>query len=197
MSEKAFAIKTVHFQPSWTLRSCTVELAVTQIGGHMAPVQFYRNTAAPIQPYYINPWGGKWRQISDPVVRPLRGDFFCMPFGDNMDEYRGEQHVCHGESATARWRLASAQRCGRVVSLTLKVRTKVRPGTITKTLSLIDGHNVVYCRHLLEGYRGAMPLGHHATLAVPETPGAMRLSSSSYRFGSYVFEHITSIMWSK
>ena len=35
-----------------------------------------------------------------PVIRVLRGDFFCMPFGGNEGSFRGERHLVHGEVRT-------------------------------------------------------------------------------------------------
>lgn len=176
-------IKTVASQPSWILRSKDVELAVTQQGGQMAPVKFYRNTAKAVQPYYVSPWQGEGLKIPDPILRTLRGDFFCMPFGANAKPYRGEKHVCHGEPASGKWKFVKMERTGSVTSLTLAMKTKVRPGEITKILSLVEGHNVVYSRHVLEGYSGKMPLGHHATLALRQEEGSLRVATSEFRLG--------------
>jgi hypothetical protein len=176
-------VKTVASQPSWILRSRNVELAITQLGGHMAPVKFYRNTKTPVSPYYISPWQDEGLKIDDPVLVPLRGDFFCAPFGGNAEPYRGEQHRCHGEPACAKWRFVRQDRDGKVNSLTLAMRTKVRPGKVTKTLSLLDGQNVVYSKHVLEGYTGAMPLGHHAILAPRDVEGSMRVTTSDFSLG--------------
>ena len=52
-----------------------------------------------------------------------------------------------------------------------------------KRLSLVQGHNVVYCQHIIEGFAGKTPLGHHATLAVPEKEGSLRVSVSPFRLG--------------
>jgi len=177
------SVKTISSQPSWVIRSRNVELAVTQLGGHMAPVTFRRDSARPVQPYYVSPWQGEGLKIDDPVLVPLRGDFFCAPFGANAKPFRGEKHVCHGEPATAKWTFVSADRAGPATSLTLAMNTKVRPGTVTKCLTLVDGHDVVYCRHVLAGCAGPMPLGHHATLALPGVEGSVLVSTSPIRFG--------------
>jgi hypothetical protein len=47
----------------------------------------------------------------------------------------------------------------------------------------VKGQNVVYSRHTIEGFAGQVPLGHHATLALPEDEGRVRLSSSRMKFG--------------
>ena len=177
-------LKTIAGQPSWVVRSRQVELAVTQMGGHMAPVTFCRDTAKPVQPYHISPWQGEKIKMADKVLRPLRGDLFCMPFGANAEVYRGEKHALHGEVAGERWKFVAAERSAGVTTLTLSMRTKVRPGKVTKQLSLLAGQNVVYVRHVLEGFSGKMPLGHHATLALPEKEGSVRVATSPFRFGA-------------
>jgi len=174
-------VKVIADQPSWVLAGKDVELAVTQLGGHLAPVKFYRASRRPIQPYYISPWQGEGLKIPDPVLVPLRGDFFCMPFGA-ASEYRGQSHHTHGEPATGRWQFVSAGRDGKASSLQLRLRTRKVPGRITKRLFLIDGENIVYDQHVLEGFSGSYSLGHHATLAMPEDhPGSVLVSTSPLR----------------
>ena len=176
-------VKTVASQPAWIVRSKNIELAVTKLGGQMSPVTFYRNAAKSVMPYYISPWQGEGLKIGDPVLVPLRGDFFCLPFGANADAVKGEQYYCHGEPSARTWAFKRLHRCSKVTCLTLAMKTKTRPGTVTKTLSLVDGHNVVYSKHTLEGFKGAMPLGHHATLAMPEAEGAVLVSTSDFKLG--------------
>jgi len=168
-------------QPCWILRGRSVELAVTQLGGHMAPVTFFRNTARPVRPYYISPWQREGRKITEPVLVPLRGDFFCLPFGGGSRG--GQTHRVHGETAGAKWAYRAVESAGRSRTLVLTLKTRVCPGRVTKRLTIINGQNVVYCRHVLEGYGGTMPLGHHATLALPEKPGAMRVATSRFAVG--------------
>jgi hypothetical protein len=169
-------------EPSWILKNDVVELAITERGGHMAPVQFFSNTATPVQPYYINPWQAEPLKAGIPVLDVLRGDFFCMPFG-GVSTYRGEWHPVHGESANSMWRFESLDTVRDRKRLTLSLRVKARPGTLTKQLELVEGHSVVYCRHILEGFKGPMCLSHHATLALPEQEGGMLVSSSTIRLG--------------
>ena len=174
--------RTILGQPSWIVESDQVELAVTEWGGHMAPVIFFRKSGRPAQPYYISPWQGKNVRTGVPVLDPLRGDFFCMPFGAG-NAYRGEDHSVHGESAGARWTLSGVFRNEKVTELRLRMSTKVRRGRVTKRLFLVDRQNAVYIQHVLEGYEGRMCLSHHATLAVPEQPGSLRVSTGPIRFG--------------
>jgi hypothetical protein len=174
-------LKTIANQPSWTIRNDQVELAVTQAGGQMAPVTFYRR-GANIRPYYISPWQGEDLAVDDPVLVPLRGDFFCAPFGA-PSTHKGESHKCHGEPAWAKWTLEDSGKSGGATSLTLTMKTRVRPGRVTKKLTIVEGQNAVYCQHVLEGYSGAMPLGHHAILAMPARQRSVLISKSPIRFG--------------
>ena len=76
--------RTIHSQASWILANGDVEVAVTKLGGQMAPVTFDRKSKAPIQPYHISPWQDEGlKDLPAAVLSPLRGDFFCMPFGGN------------------------------------------------------------------------------------------------------------------
>ena len=170
---------------SWVLENRQVQLAVTERGGQMAPVFFFRDTAHPVQPYYVSPWQGSGISTGVPVLDPLRGDFFCMPFGGG-EAWHGETHPAHGESAGSRWELVSREEAEGISELSLGMTTRVRPGRITKRISLVDGQNVLYIRHLLEGFEGKMCVSHHATLAVPEEPGSLRLSTSPTRLARVV-----------
>ncbi|MEN9734156.1 MAG: hypothetical protein RLZ45_2151 [Verrucomicrobiota bacterium] len=176
-------LRTIASQPSWVLATPQVELALTRLGGHMAPVTFYRDTDHPVQPYHITPWQGEKHDYPVPVLVPLRGDFFCLPFGGNDTAVNGEKHPPHGETAGSKWTFVGSKKSGDVLTLTTTLETKIRPGRVTKELSLVDRENVVYSRHLIEGFAGPTPLGHHATLAMPETEGAFRVSTSPLQFG--------------
>ena len=150
----------------------------------MAPATFDRTSESPVQPYYVSPWQEEGLKTLDPpVLDPLRGDFFCMPFGGNAAAFRGEQHPPHGEVAGAKWSLVGRKSEGKVHTLTLELETKVRPGKVVKELTLVDGQNVVYSRHLISGFGGPTPLGHHATLRLPNTAGAFHVQSSPFAFG--------------
>ena len=177
-------VETVASLPAWVIGNAEVELAVTQLGAHMAPVKFCRASGAPVQPYYINPWHDeKPDNLPVPVLKPLRGDFFCMPFGGNGAPFSGETHPPHGEPAGDAWTLVGHGKTGSATFLELAFKPQVRPGTISKSIRLVDGQNAIYTQEILSGFKGAMPLGHHATLAVPEKEGSLRVAASDYAFG--------------
>ena len=172
-------------QPSWAFGNDQVEIAVTVLGGHMAPVTFYRETPAPVRPYYISPWQGEGVKTGLPVLDVLRGDFLCMPFGA-ANAYKGEDYPIHGESAGSAWSFEGLRKSGRITELRLGLETRARPGRITKRLQIADGQNVIYIRHDLAGYSGIMCLSHHAVIAVPEEPGSLRVSTAPTRKATVV-----------
>ncbi len=176
--------RSIHSQPSYVVATKQVELAVTRLGGHMAPVTFFRDSARPVQPYHISPWQDeKPTKMPAPVLVALRGDFFCLPFGGNSEPVAGEKHPPHGEIVGEAWKVVGTKKSGDVTTLTTAIGTQVRKGRVTKELSLVEGENVVYSRHVIEGFAGRVPLGHHATLAMPEEEGAVRIATSAFRFG--------------
>lgn len=173
--------RLIHSQTSWVISTPQVELAITKRGGHMAPVTFLRDSTTPVQPYHISPWQDEGLKLDVPLLNMLRGDWFCLPFGGNGTAFRGENHPPHGETAGSEWKLVTTTREKGVTTLQLACETTARAGKITKSLSLIDGQNVVYSRNLIEGFAGPAPLGHHATLAMPDTEGVFRISTSPLR----------------
>lgn len=174
--------KTVNSQPSWIIESSTVEVSLTKRGGMMAPVTFATESGRTVQPYYTTPWQNEGWSLDDPVLMPLRGDFFCMPFGAD-NEYHGESHNVHGEPATREWALASFEKANGVTEFTANMQTSERPGTVVKRIKLKDTETVVYTQHELRGFTGQMTLGHHAILDPAENEGGLRVSTSPFQFG--------------
>lgn len=170
--------ETIQGQDSWVLENKNIKLCLTKMGGHMAPVVFMRNTDNPVEPFYINPWAEENPDIEDAlaVLRPLRGDFFCLPFGGN-NTWKGEEHPVHGESSFRQWTLEDE---GSENSITLYMDTKVRKGRVTKRIELKEGENNLYVSHTIEGFTGPASLGHHAIF-----PGNTKkyISTSPVRYG--------------
>src|ERR1019366_10660682 len=127
-------------QPSWRIAAGDVEACVTELGGHLGPVRFGK-----IQPYSVAPWAEeKLDPATPPLLKALRGDFFCLPFGGNATPFKGERHQVHGETANQRWRLQSVD----TASLHLSLNTKIRRGRVDKFVFLREGHSAVYQRHV-------------------------------------------------
>jgi hypothetical protein len=171
--------RVIFGQPSWRIAAKSVEAFVTRKGGQLAPVTF-KIKGRRIEPFAVAPWATEKVDRSVPaIVRILRGDFFCMPFGGNATPYRGEHHPLHGETANATWTLQDAQ----PGHLHLSLRTKVRPGRVDKHIFLRNGQNIVYQRHVISGMAGPMSFGHHAMLRFPDETGSGLISTSRFVYG--------------
>ena len=175
--------RTVYGQPSWRLASAQVEAFVTEVGGHLGPVTFDRR-GRKLRPYSVAPWA---EEPTDPTLLPLlkvlRGDFFCLPFGGNATPFGRERHPVHGETSNARWQFRSLETLSGRTCLHLSLKTQVRRGRVDKRIWLMEGQNTVYCQHVVSGMSGPMNLGHHAMLKFPETPGSGVLSTSRFVYG--------------
>lgn len=137
----------------------TTAFSMTTTGGQIGPVKF-RVGRHVIEPFHIAPWCGKpsaGKLI--PLLRELRGDFFCAPFGDGP-AWRGEVHPPHGETANADWTVTSSA-SERLVAV---LQTSVRPGKITKIIETRPQETNLYQLHRFEEFQGGMCFGHHAML---------------------------------
>ncbi|MCC6679684.1 MAG: hypothetical protein IT445_02170 [Phycisphaeraceae bacterium] len=180
---RSVKLRTYKGEPSWTLSSDRVLALVTRDGGHLGPVTFDRKGKA-IEPFSVAPWGGTKMALKQPaILRVLRGDFFCAPFGGNSQPYRGEQHPLHGQAANEPWTFRSLQRDPDRSTLHLSLKTTVRRGQIDKKITLIDGHDALYVQHVFSKTSGPMCFGHHPMLKLPDTPGSGLLSFSKWTLG--------------
>jgi hypothetical protein len=175
--------KSVRGQPAWRIVASEVEAFVTVTGGHLGPVIFDR-TNRELSPLAIAPWTEEPSHASlAPVLRVLRGDFFCLPFGGNDKVFNGERHPLHGETANAAWQFESLDEEAGRAWLRLSLKTKARRGRVDKLISLCDGHNAVYCRHTVSGMSGPMCFGHHAMVKFPDRSGSGVVSTSPFVLG--------------
>lgn len=161
---------------SWSIRSDKVNAWLTQQGGHLGPVEF-RLGRRTVSPFHVAPWWNERVPATTPVIlRVLRGDFFCAPFGGNTEPYRGERHPLHGETANGRWQLVAWE--GHRIHA--RLRTRVRKGQVDKFIELREGQTAVYQRHRLSGMSGPMPVGHHPMLRFASTG---RITTSRFVYG--------------
>ncbi|MDO8544003.1 MAG: hypothetical protein Q7S40_26475 [Opitutaceae bacterium] len=170
----------VHGQPSWSFRSSHVHAHLTKLGGHLGPVAF-RLGRRLVSPFAVAPWAEEKLATDTPaLLRALRGDFFCAPFGGNGTPWRGEQHPPHGETANSRWHLTAFERALDRITVHAALKTTVRRGHVDKYVTLIDGHAAIYQRHVVSGARGPMPVGHHALIKFPEPDGSGIVTTSRF-----------------
>ena len=161
------------------IKTGSVEAGVTTTGGHLWPAKFLVGGRW-VSPLSAAPWALEPLDRSTPeILKVLRGDFFCMPFGGNATEHGGERHPVHGETANKRWKPGTA---ADDATLHFSMNPRVRRGRVDKFVSLVEGHPAIYQRHVVSGMSGRMPLGHHAMLHLPAQESA-RISTSRFLRG--------------
>lgn len=171
-------------QQVWVIETAEVELCLTRRGGMTAPVSFRgvgSGDQGSVRPYYISPWQGESLAIDEPVLVPLRGDFFCAPFGAGR-EYRGRMVPGHGAPATADWNEPEISRRADSIVLQSAVESPHPRGRITKQLKLRTGHHAIYSIHTIEGFEIPLPVGHHPNL-VASDDAPLLISRSAVRSG--------------
>jgi hypothetical protein len=170
-------------QDSWEVATREVRAFVTRVGGHLGPVTF-RFPSRGVQPFSVAPWWNEKPGTSNPpIIRVLRGDFFCMPFGGNASKHRNERHPVHGEVANANWSFRSLQRDDDRATLHLSLQTRVRRARVDKYITLIKGQRAIYSRHVVSRASGAMCIGQHAMLRFPDEPESGAISTSPFVYG--------------
>ncbi|MBL8995143.1 MAG: hypothetical protein JNM63_17480 [Spirochaetia bacterium] len=180
---KKVSVKTIRSEKSWVFKSTHAEAAVTVTGGQVAPVTF-KLGAKKIQPFSVAPWAGEKDSTKlIPIIRALRGDFFCLPFGGNAAAYGKEKYPVHGETANANWKLESLSENKAASGIHLSLQTKIRPGRVDKKCFLVPGQTVIYSRHTVSGMKGKINPGLHAMLEFPDREGSGRISTSAFKYG--------------
>jgi len=163
--------RTIVGQPSFIINNDCIELALTCVGGNMAPVTFFADTDAPARPYWISPWQMEGLPLSHDYMDVFRGDFFCIPFGQASPTY-------HGQAAALPWTPVNYSKEGNVTDFTLHLDMTDPACSMDKQIRLRDGENNLYIRHSFTGLEGAYSYSHHATLDVsPERPVVVSVSA--------------------
>jgi len=174
--------KLIQGSESWQVKTAAIEANVTEQGGMMAPVVFTLGSRK-VSPYYISPWAGEPLPEGAPaVLRHLRGDFFCLPFGGD-NRVGAEDHGPHGEASFSAWKLESCTEEGAETVLSLGLGYTKCAGSVRKILRFGKSDPVIRTEHVISGFSGSYPLGHHATLAGGETEGKWHIRVKPFDFG--------------
>ena len=175
-------METIHGAPSFPLSSDLVSLHVTRGGGHLAPAEFKLGERI-VSPYALAPWKPDEIDGELPVLlKNLRGDFLCLPFGPQADG------PPHGETANHQWQLASENDH----SLSLEIEASDVSAKITKTISLRPGQTAIYYEHRISGLEGNFSYGSHPILDLSQVEeGKARVSVSPFRWASVYPEYFS------
>ncbi len=174
--------KKIYGQDSYELKTPDVELALTQLGGHLAPVIFKLGKKKG-QPFSIAPWHAEKLPAGiDPLLHVLRGDFFCLPFGGNATPVKKLKLNCHGDTANAPWTFVDAKTCDKGAYIHLWQKQPFgKKARVDKRLYLRKGQTAVYQEHLVSGVDAELPVGHHPTLDF--SGKSARLSAGPFTVG--------------
>jgi hypothetical protein len=154
---------------------------ITQAGAQMAPVYFNSSAGRQVQPYHITPWQCEDHpSLSGRSEGPLRGDFFCLPFG-KVDS--GQGIPAHGRTASALWSLGEHRSSKNVHELQIYLLNALKSASVVRQFYIIDGESIIYDRTTVAGLAGAFPFGHHAVLRMPLQESSLLLSTSELSFG--------------
>jgi hypothetical protein len=141
------------------LRSDRLTLGVTETGGHLSDVRFTLPGGREVAPMHVAPWADEeLPPETPPILRVLRGDFFCAPFG--ASDLVPEETRVHGLPANGTWRLLEAGDS----AIDAVLDGQVMGASVTKHVEVRSGETIVYQRHTLAGGRGRLPVGYHAML---------------------------------
>jgi hypothetical protein len=168
-------------QQSWVMRSNLVRMSLAHMGAQMAPVHFELSSKLEVQPYHITPWQCEEHALLNGRSEgPLRGDFFCLPFGRaDLDD----DMPAHGRTASSRWSLESYRHDGAVQELDIYIDEALQSARVRRHFYLLDNQAIIYDKTTISGLTGTHSYGHHAVLRVPQQEAALLLSTSKQQFG--------------
>ena len=156
-------------------------MALTQVGAQMAPVYFDLPLKPAVQPFYVSPWQCEDHSYLDGRSEgPLRGDFFCLPFG-KADP--GDGAPAHGRTSSSRWSFSGHRSKAGVHEIRIHLENALQSAAVTREFFLRDGETVVYDRTTVTNLAGVHTMGHHAVLRVPVRESGLLVSTSKLGFG--------------
>ena len=153
------------------IKNNKVSLGITEQGGQLSDVTFITDSRI-IKPMHKAPWADeKLNDSFPPMLKILRGDFFCAPFGDS-DILENETRP-HGASANDLWNIVSQTDS----SVELALDKKIMGAELRKRIYLKNDESVIYQQHEFIGGEGKIPIGHHSMLRAEKK---LQLSFSKY-----------------
>ncbi|GGP24806.1 hypothetical protein [Silvimonas amylolytica] len=163
--------------PGWTIDWAWGEATVQALGGMLAPVTFELANGQRIQPMQIAPWGDPPDPQWPGVLRQLRGEWPCVPFGmanapKNTDPAWPKANDAnphdHGYGANHEWQLVHQTSDALLVAINYpagdpvaRLEREIRPDPDSPALT------VTLTIHVRQPIR--LPVALHPTFAVPQS----------------------------
>ncbi len=165
----------IHYaRPSYTIGNDAVKLFVSVQGGMTTAV--YKQGGKDLFPYFVAPW---WNEApfldQHPIMQVMRGDYFCFPFGANVNGYNGVEYKIHGRTANECWDFKEVKQAGDTVSLHLAMDLTPEEGEVEQIITLKKGEPVLYTNHVVKGFTGKASFGNHPNIQCSEKSGTAYL----------------------
>jgi len=189
--------------PVWQRRWAHGRFAVSAAGGFLAALRFDVGGRV-IEPLYQAPWIDERPPVADPLLRRLRGEFLCLPFGvshapEAVDDpawreaLRSEldaasaplgpsDRFVHGYPPVHDWQLLDDAADALTIAIDFPVESPIR--RVTRTLrpdpdaAALDVVTTIEARR-----RARRPAGLHPNFALPAAPGSLRIEPARFAFG--------------
>lgn len=178
----------------WTFEWGGIRGEVAALGGMLGPVWFTRPDGRVVQPFSVAPWADdppEKRNTLPPILRQLRGEFPCVPFGvaaartdlpphwmDGLDPTcPPADDFAHGYGANHVWHLVKQTETAIVIAIDYPKNHAVR--RLTRCISLEDHQRVKIDLHIEMRRDAALPIGLHPIFVLPAKIAAAHLSIPS------------------
>ena len=169
------SMSKIHGAEGWILETPFVQAHLTAVAGMLSSVVFKLNNIT-AKPYSLSPWKPDEAGTNvTPLIKLLRGDFFCFPFGPQ------DNGSPHGDPANAVWSLVKKEKC----EITLQIECKDSGATIVKNIMLGEDHPAIYQNHQIFNLSGKWSYGSHPIIDCSNlAEESARISLSPFRWGS-------------
>lgn len=161
-------------------------VSVQSLGAMLGPTLFILPDGRQVAPFQVAPWANETFGDDVPsVLRRLRGDWPCVPFGGDADRPpRGDwpgssaegtvDALPHGYGANHHWAFGDASPTG--ISLSIDY-PEAHPIRSLERRVVPDPQGTALDCELVVNVRSdcTLPFGLHPTFRLPETPGAVRI----------------------
>lgn len=169
----------------WTLRWAFGEVSVQALGGMLAPLTLVLPDGKTISPLQVAPWGVDNDPALPGVLRRLRGEWPCLPYGaskapgnlpDGWSARAAEDAWDHGYTANHDWQLVSQTSEALVIAIDYPagsaIQRLVRTVRPVPEAPAIEVELTIHARERVQ-----LPLALHPTFAIP--PSGVQITSAT------------------
>ncbi|MCY6381823.1 hypothetical protein [Hoeflea prorocentri] len=178
----------------WTFEWGNIRGEVSALGGMLGPVTFTLPDGEEVQPFAIAPWASDPPErlaTLPPVLRGLRGEWPCVPFGmpdARMDlparwimgvdrNMRAADDNVHGYASNHCWNVLS--RSGNEIVLAVDYPADHPVRRLRRRISRGEGLSLVVTLEIEMRRDAELPVGLHPVFALPQNPGSATLKIPS------------------